>query len=84
MAYLSSCNSTIQQLQLASNQGSLCSQILQRFHYKPLLKVRQSIASFLYDLCSKKTQNLIAVLFLILLLLTLCFLSLVEHMIIFL
>lgn len=79
MAYLSSCNSTRHQLQFASVQGSLCSQISQSFHYKPLLKVRQLIASFLYDLCRKKTQNLIAVLFLILFLLTLWFLSLAEH-----
>lgn len=79
MAYLSSCNSTRHQLQLASNQGSLCSQISQSFHYKPHLKVRQLIASFLYDLCRKKKQNLIAVLFLILFLLTLWFLSLAEH-----
>lgn len=78
MAYLSSCNSTRHQLQLASNQGSLRSQILQSFHYKPHLKVRQLIASFLCDLAVRK-QNLIAVLFLILFLLTLWFLSLAEH-----
>lgn len=65
MAYLSNCNSTRHQVQLASNQGNLRSQISQSFHYKPHLKVRQLIASFLCDLCSKKTQNLIAVLFLI-------------------
>lgn len=71
MAYLSSCNSTREQLQFASIQGSERSRISQSFHYKPLLKVRQLIASFLYDLCSKKTWNLTAVLFLILFLLTL-------------
>lgn len=79
MAYLSSCNSTRHQLQLASNQGRLHSQISQCFHYKPHFKVRKLIASFLYDLWSKKTQNLIAVLFLILFLLTLWFPSLAEH-----
>ena len=82
MAYLSSCNSTRHWLQLASSQGSLHSTVSQSFHYKSHFKVRQFIASSLYDLCSKEKQNLIALLFLILFLLTLWLPSPAEHILI--
>lgn len=58
MAYLSSCNSARHRLQLALSQGSLRSKVSQSLHYKPQFKVRQLIASSLYDLCSKeKTES---------------------------
>lgn len=76
MAYLSNCNSTRHWLQLASSKGSLHAQVSQSFHCKLHFKVRQLIALFLYDLCSKGKQNLIALL--ILFLLTLCLPSLAE------